>query len=103
MTTALPQDQKGGLPAAIAFAHLLRDAWDSEEELVLDLGEPTEADLSLVQIIEAARIRAEAEGRTIRLSRPASGAIAKVLRQSGLLWDAKSADLQFWFHQGNPK
>lgn len=103
MTTTLLHDKKAGLPTAIALGDLLRDAWDAGDELVLDLGEPTEADLSLVQTIEAARIRAEAEGRAIRLARPVSGAIAEVLHQSGLLWDAEAADLQFWFHQGDSK
>lgn len=100
MAIAIQCGEQGGLAAAINVADRLREAWESGEDLVLDLGAAVSADISLIQVIEAARVQARAEGRTVRLVQPANSDISQVLGQSGLLWADDEDDLQFWFHQG---
>lgn len=68
-------------------------------EIVLDIPEDAEADLSFVQLVEAARMDARAAGKTMRLATPAAGSVLKVLKRGGFI-DAQSADdAQFWLHQ----
>ncbi len=100
MAVAILGVEQSGLAAAMHVREQLLAAWDKDENLVLDLGEIASADLALIQTIEAARVKALAEGRTFALMHPANTAIAAVLEQSGLLWAADPADLAFWFHQG---
>lgn len=68
-------------------------------EIILDISEDAEADLSFVQLVEAARMDARAAGKTMRLAAPAAGSVLKVLKRGGFI-DAQSPDdAQFWLHQ----
>jgi hypothetical protein len=63
----------------------------------VDLVELAEADLTLVQLIEAARRFAASAGLTIKLSAPAGTDLCEILRRGGFL---KTADSRgFWLHE----
>jgi len=55
-------------------------------------------DLGFVQLVEAARKAAAADGRQIGLSHPASQPVAQLLQRAGFLESATPADIDFWFH-----
>lgn len=65
----------------------------------LQISDVTEADLSFVQIVEAARRSAAAAGREIRLSKPADGALRDVLELGGFLAPDDADRLAFWTHE----
>ena len=69
-------------------------------DLVLDLVEVTAADLSFVQLVEAARASCAQQGATVRLAQPADGALRDVLDRGGFLDVADAERLQFWTHAG---
>ncbi|GAM06608.1 MULTISPECIES: STAS domain-containing protein [Novosphingobium] len=73
------------------------------EELELDTSQLDEADLSFVQLIEAARIQGAQEGKPLRLAHPANTALAALLARGGLAACADSATLAFWFHGDAPQ
>ena len=82
-------------------ARLLERA--GEPTLEIDCSGVTEADLSLVQLILAARVSAQRAGRTVRLAHPASGILLQVLEQGGFLQpggDRPTQDQAFWLHAG---
>lgn len=62
---------------------------------------PTDAivDLSFLQVIEAARLRANEQGKTLSLLEPASGELRRALDRSGLMTAAAHADRSFWLHE----
>jgi hypothetical protein len=60
------------------------------------LADVTEADLTLVQLIESARISATQDGKTFSLSAPASGALLTVLERGGFLGELVDPRTQFW-------
>ena len=65
----------------------------------IDCSDLTEADLSLVQLILAARVSARKAGRTVVLAAPAANVLRDLLQQGGFLnADAGSShsDNEFW-------
>lgn len=69
------------------------------DTVVIDCRSLTEADLTLVQTLVAARRSADASGRRLRLSAPVAGPLQDVLRRGGFTGgaaDACSADDTFW-------
>ncbi len=68
--------------------------------VALDTAACTEADLSLVQLIESARLYARASGKTFRLAAPPGPAVEAVLRRAGFLEKAAEEDRRFWFNEG---
>jgi anti-anti-sigma regulatory factor len=64
----------------------------------IDCGGITEADISLIQLILAARASAERSGRTLTLAQPAEGALHDALERGGFLspGDEASAEQTFW-------
>lgn len=58
-----------------------------------------ECDLSLIQLIEAARIQGRAAGKEIRLVKPVNEAVTDTLRRAGFLDGLSAEDGQFWFHK----
>jgi anti-anti-sigma regulatory factor len=66
----------------------------------IDCSAVTDADVSFIQLILAARRSAAAEGKTISLARPASGALLVRLMQAGLVGlDAGEAEQAFWHNK----
>ncbi|MBT9371589.1 STAS domain-containing protein [Rhizobium sp. CSW-27] len=79
----------------------LLHALQNQDSVIIDIADDAEGDLSLLQLLESARIYAGTAGKSITLARPAGGRIADLLAASGFR-DAMSAnDAKFWFHQGD--
>lgn len=77
----------------------LADILRRHDEIEIDCGAVTEADLSLVQLLLAARRSAKRAGKTVVLAGPASGALRAALSQGGFLTGLPgptSADEAFW-------
>lgn len=72
--------------ASIAQAHeQVLAAFDQDLPIVVDLEGVTTPDLTLAQLVEAARKSADRRGRGLSLSAPASGALRAVLERGGFL------------------
>lgn len=66
----------------------------------LSLPDDAAMDLCTVQLIESARRFAEAEGGSLRLSRPVGGAVRDLLTSGGFMPSASAEDAAFWLHEG---
>jgi hypothetical protein len=64
--------------------------------IVVDIDAVTETDLTFVQLIEAARRKADETGCNLTLRHPAAGAVLEVLRRGGFLGDDHSDRAKFW-------
>lgn len=73
--------------------------FNNNNSVVLDIPERAEADLSFVQLIEAARRHAEAHGKMLTLASPAGGHILNVLKRSGFFEAFSGEDTKFWLHE----
>lgn len=81
--------------ASIVEAHeKVLEAFDQDLPIVVDLEGVTDADLTLIQLLEAARTSAGRRGRSLSLSAPASGPTRVVLERGGFLGAADRA--AFW-------
>ena len=67
----------------------------------IQLAIPTDAivDLSFLQVIEAARLRANEQGKSLSLLEPASGELRRALDRSGFMTTAAITDRSFWLHE----
>lgn len=74
---------------------------DRHDTVVLEFAENPQVDISLLQLLEAARIHAGTSGKTITLAEPATGTLLELLRRSGFLEGMSADDANFWLHQGN--
>lgn len=68
-------------------------------EVELDTGACAEVDLSLIQLIEAARVYARTAGKPFRLAAPVTGEVEAALRRAGFLENASGEDRRFWYHE----
>lgn len=75
------------------------DKFRNNNTITLNLPENAEADLSFLQLIEAARRQAKAAGKTFSLSAPASGSLLKVLERAGFTEAFDEEDKKFWLHK----
>jgi MFS superfamily sulfate permease-like transporter len=80
------------------IAEALLGAIEANEALALDLPEDGPFDLSFVQIVEAARVHARAQGKTITLASPAAGPLLQILDDAGFL--SASTTSTFWLESG---
>lgn len=80
-----------------AFATLV-SALDENDSITVAIPADAAVDLSLIQLLEAARLRGAELGKTLVLSTPAQGEVRRALERSGLLATANKGDLQFWLH-----
>jgi multidrug efflux pump subunit AcrA (membrane-fusion protein) len=76
---------------------------ESGNSLVLEIPSDAEADLSFVQLVEAARVAAKVSGKVLRLSSPAAGTVLQVLRRGGFVDSFAGEDRLFWFHREVPQ
>ncbi len=67
--------------------------------VLIDLGGVSEADLTFIQLIEAARRRVSETGGELTLRDPADGAVLEVLRRGGFLDDDGSDRAKFWLKE----
>ena len=77
----------------------LVEAMRGSSSIQLSIPADATVDLSFLQIIEAARLRANEQGKTLSLLEPASGELRRALDRSGLLTDAEISDRSFWLHE----
>jgi ABC-type transporter Mla MlaB component len=83
--------------STITKAHKkLVSAWASARDIGIDLGGTKDADLTLVQLIQSARLSAQRDGKTIHLVQPLPSALVSELARGGFL---DTADL-FWTSAG---
>jgi anti-anti-sigma regulatory factor len=85
------------------IAGRLQDAASEHDSICLDLTAAVNIDLSILQLIEAARRHAANGGAAVTLSQPASPALAALLDRTGFLAAASPADITFWFHGELPQ
>ena len=84
---------------AEALQATLRDAVQRHDHIEIDCSGVSEADLTLIQLLLAARRSAERDGKRLVLSAPAAGALREALETAGFLPvdDAPaSQDMAFW-------
>jgi hypothetical protein len=72
---------------------------DGNEATTLVLATDLQADISAIQLLEAARIYASTGGKSVSLTEPATGVLLDTLRRSGFLKGMSREDAQFWLHQ----
>ncbi|GAA3088569.1 hypothetical protein GCM10010520_38650 [Rhizobium viscosum] len=84
--------------ASEVYANII-DHFRGNNSIALSLPENAEADLSFLQLIEAARRQAKAEGKTFTLSTPASGSLLKLLERAGFMEAFDQEDQKFWLHK----
>lgn len=75
-------------------------ALTAAEGVALDTTACMEADLSLVQLIESARLYARVSGKAFRLATPPGAAVEAALKRAGFLEKAAAEDRRFWFNEG---
>lgn len=81
----------------------LTDMLNDSEIITLDMSGVVETDISFIQIVYAARYYADSHSKTIRLDKPAGGAVAALLARGGFTTDLDPADSDFWFHGDLPQ
>ena len=84
--------------ASEVYAKII-DQFRDSNNIILSLPENAEADLSFLQLVEAARRQAKATGKTFTLSAPASGSLLKVLERAGFAEAFDHEDTKFWLHK----
>ncbi|MGR9170903.1 STAS domain-containing protein [Rhizobium sp. KDH_Rht_773_N] len=84
--------------ASEVYTKIINQFRDSNN-VTLSLPENAEADLSFLQLIEAARRQAKATGKTFTLSAPASGSLLRVLERAGFTEAFDQEDKKFWLHK----
>ncbi|PDT31715.1 hypothetical protein CO660_02960 [Rhizobium sp. L9] len=77
----------------------INGAFRSKDTILFRIPADAEADLSFIQLMEAARRQAKAAGKTVNLSSPASGSVLNVLERSGFIESFDHEDLKFWLHK----
>lgn len=85
------------------FAAELAAQLEQNDAIELDLAAVTEADVSFLQLVCAARHQAERDGKSLRLAHPVQDDLAALLERAGFLTDIVSADRTFWFHGDLPQ
>lgn len=81
---------------ALALKLLILQALEEHPILSLRLPQTTSADLSFVQLIEAARTHAARNGLGLSLADPAAGDLLELVEAAGLDSEAR----KFWLCQG---
>ncbi|MBB4153216.1 hypothetical protein GGQ80_001104 [Sphingomonas jinjuensis] len=86
------------LPSIGALAADLRDALADGGAVQLDLSQATSPDLSVVQLVQSARVTAARNGADFTLAHPADETLRALLDRAGFLTDPIGQDFEFWFH-----
>lgn len=77
----------------------IKEAVCATKSLEIDIADVTELDLTLIQLIESARLSAAQSGTEIRLSSPAQGLVLETLNRGGFLSDPMDERTRFWTEQ----
>lgn len=103
MSLAISTGASATIRTVDQLQNAILEALQSQSVVTVDASEVEEADLSFVQLMEAARRHAGADGKDIRLAQPANAHVRALLSRAGLLSDASPEDLDFWFHGEIPQ
>jgi len=76
----------------------LAEALETHDAITVDCTEVVDADLSIVQLLEAARGQAARSHKTLALAAPAGPAITAVLERGGFLTEPSPEFRDFWCH-----
>lgn len=74
-----------GIKNAAEVVNRLRQALESHKSISVDTQTLTAADITTVQSLIAARISAEAQGKSLRMDAPVGEPLSTVLREAGFL------------------
>lgn len=72
----------------------LLDNYGQAADLTIDARQVSDADLSLVQLLQSARHTAKRDGKTISLTQPLPEALSSLLIRGGFL--SSPSDVAFW-------
>ncbi|MDX3927783.1 MAG: STAS domain-containing protein [Shinella sp.] len=72
---------------------------DNNQNIALEIEDDSQADLSFVQLIEAARVYSRSQGKSLALARPAPAGVMDVLRRGGFVDGISRETVKFWTHQ----
>jgi anti-anti-sigma regulatory factor len=86
------------LPTIGTLAADLTDALNSGAPVRLDLSAAVAPDLSVLQVVEAARATAAGAQCDFALTAPANATVAALLERAGFLTALSDDDRHFWFH-----
>lgn len=84
---------------ADTIRELLLGQLQERHEVVVELEDDADSDLSIIQLLEAARIDARSRGASFNLSKPASQQMQATLRRAGFLSEGDPASCMFWLHR----
>ncbi|MBO3762319.1 hypothetical protein [Ciceribacter sp. L1K22] len=80
---------------------LIAGAIAGSPDAVIELDAAADPDLCVIQLLEAARLDAERQGRLLRLAQPANENTRRTLDRAGLSAGGGGAFNRFWYHQEN--
>lgn len=80
----------------------IKQAAGSGVPFVIDCAGIEEADLTFLQLVEAARCSAARAGTQIALRQPAAGAVLEILQRAGFLADPPDERTRFWLCMAAP-
>lgn len=84
---------------AIAGIHdTLQQGLSDHHTLMVEIPADAQVDLSFIQLMEASRISAEAQGKTITLKSPVDAGVKETLLRGGFLTEMDQASRLFWLH-----
>ncbi|GGB28405.1 hypothetical protein GCM10011380_17510 [Sphingomonas metalli] len=86
------------LPTIETLADALRAALSPGRAVRLDLSAVAAPDLSVLQLVQSARVTAARDGCGFALAVPATGSLAALLDRAGFPPAFTPEDRQFWFH-----
>jgi anti-anti-sigma regulatory factor len=89
------------LPGAADLRERMLGAFDAQTAIAIDLTPVERVDLSLLQLVNAARTEAGRRGIDLTLAAPAPAAVRTCLDRAGFTASFTPQDHQFWFH-GDP-
>lgn len=75
-------------------------ALTENSEVAIDIADDKPVDLSLIQLVESARIYASTSGKKLTLVKPAGGQLLDTLERGGFLQNLSPEDANFWLHDG---
>lgn len=105
MTTQTSSHETIALPAALTIrtVQTTRDqllaGLSGAKSVVLDIPDDADADLSFVQLIEAARLSAQSSGKDLKLRNPAARGVLSTLERGGFLTEMDPSARFFWLHE----
>ena len=86
------------LPSIGLLAADLREAMAGGGAVTLDLSNVAGPDLSVVQLVQSARVTAARTGTDFTLAHPADEQLRALLGRAGFLANPAAQDTEFWFH-----